>query len=215
MLQAQLNTLWIRGSSRPLPNIRVLKLNYCTHLSDQGLMHVVKNCVNLEEIYLGNCTRLSDKSCTALAASPAILSAVSLVNCFKITLRGLNHLFNGQGGLVSLGAPPCLGTVSLLRDGALFSDNMKLKRMETLYLSSGCLVLEECLVEVIPRKFPNLRVLDLSSANFGGGLSASRVELMLEHLPKLRNLVLLACLGVRRDLVSRLKAQYGHINIHY
>lgn len=70
---AQLNQ-WNRGDWRPMASLAVLRLSYCSHVSDKAIAWVLQCCPSLEELYLSGCARITDQTCQLLAAKQVLLA---------------------------------------------------------------------------------------------------------------------------------------------
>jgi len=199
---AQLNQ-WNRGDWRPMASLAVLRLSYCSHVSDKAIAWVLQCCPNLEELYLSGCARITDQTCQLLAAKqvlaqPAALALMTmtssssdsadevvaesarrglrlldLTGCFRITAQGLVSLLSSLTSLGTLYAPPCLGQWDAFTDARLWLDAALAFPHLRALHLSGMSVKGDTITETLPKRFANLVALDLSGSKL---LSAHAVR---------------------------------------
>lgn len=218
----------------------MLQLSYCSHISDKAVGWILRNCPNLEELYLSGCVRITDKACSMLAnnGTPLQLSSfqprqrshrvtgiiappgqtrirvLDLTSCSRITITGLAQL-STLTSLRTLFAPPCLGKWNAISDAWLWRQTFSFAQIDTLRLL-GTTVRQEFITEIVPKRFPNLAVLDLSGTKFISELDQSDEDAlqhtkdawksMMAMMPRLCDINLRACSGLPRDLLLFLQA---------
>jgi hypothetical protein len=57
-----------------MASLAVLRLSYCSHVSDKAIAWVLQCCPSLEELYLSGCARITDQTCQLLAAKQVLLA---------------------------------------------------------------------------------------------------------------------------------------------
>jgi len=57
-----------------MASLAVLRLSYCSHVSDKAIAWVLQCCPGLEELYLSGCARITDQTCKLLAAKQVLLA---------------------------------------------------------------------------------------------------------------------------------------------
>jgi hypothetical protein len=184
----------LAGEWRPMVSLTVLRLSYCSHVSDKALEWILRCCPNLEELYLSGCPRITDQSCQLLAAkstaapaqvqrkSPAGSKAkatvmttarasvrlLDLTGCYRITVQGLVTMLSSLTTLTTLYAPPCLGRWDAFTDARLWLDSaLAFPHLEALHLS-GMTVKEDTITETLPKRLASLVALDLSGSKIIG-----------------------------------------------
>eukprot|EP00005_Dracoamoeba_jomungandri_P013320 CAMPEP_0174270654 /NCGR_PEP_ID=MMETSP0439-20130205/45218_1 /TAXON_ID=0 /ORGANISM="Stereomyxa ramosa, Strain Chinc5" /LENGTH=430 /DNA_ID=CAMNT_0015360117 /DNA_START=37 /DNA_END=1329 /DNA_ORIENTATION=+ len=181
-------------------NLRILKLAWCSNISDLVVAYLVEECNQLEEINLDNCTRLTDTSCYAIAENCSeSIQSIHLLGCFRITSVGIGKMLFMAQNVSVLSAPPSLSNLAIDVDNFPVHDNL-----QQLQLSPGSAVTGATLGVAIPTKFPKLRKLDLSSVQIGPD---TNLKIAVKSLPLLSTLILSSFIDTdRRILTSQLRS---------
>jgi F-box/leucine-rich repeat protein 2/20 len=96
------------------PNLKLLELNNCYNLSEEGIAHVLRKCSNIRHLNLENCiglklseinfevpelrvlnlsyTRVDDESLYVISKSCRGLLKLVLNNCCDVTEKGVKHV---------------------------------------------------------------------------------------------------------------------------
>lgn len=182
-----INPMILLGNWRSLPELNVLSLSYCSHVSDKAVEWVLNCCPNLQELYLSGCARITDRTCALLSSfakppdttvtvrpacdspsrrdrTPGDLRVLDLTSCFRVTLNGL-ALLAGIPSLRTLYAPPCLGKWDALTDAWLSNKSLVFDQLERLNLL-GAVIKQELITETLAYRFPNLLAIDFSGSRF-------------------------------------------------
>lgn len=77
--------------SQGLFHMRSLSLNHC-QISDDGLIRIAKNLVDLETLNIGQCSKVTDKGLQTLAEYLHNLHSIDLYGCTQLSPEGLNAI---------------------------------------------------------------------------------------------------------------------------
>lgn len=98
--------------TKPVNDLRILSLNQCTHIGDEGIEGLIVNCPYLQELYLGE-TRITDNSLNLLATKLILLTHLYLPGCENVTELGINKVIRDCKTLRHIDCRDCYNVVGV------------------------------------------------------------------------------------------------------
>lgn len=94
-------------------DLRILSVNQCESIGDDGVEEVIKNCPYIQELYLGE-TRITDTSLNSLATKLVLLTHLHIPGCENVTEIGINKVIRECRTLRHLDCRDCFNVVGQL-----------------------------------------------------------------------------------------------------
>jgi len=199
-------------------SLKQLNLKYCRSITDQGIDHIIRGCINLEGLSLDN-TGISDTGLESFAAHGKNIRYLSLANQ-DINYEGLQSLSEGCPNLTNLNLKWCRGVTdrgigqivracsrlqSLFLDGTNVSNTGLAsiaahgKNLWFLSLASAQGIITDEGLQALSEGCPNLGHLNLQGVK---NISAKGLKLILQNSKKLYNLNLSKVSLTQNDLTA-------------
>lgn len=172
------------------PHVQSLSLAHCFHITDTGLITLLEQCTQLDELNLNSCWLITD---TSLLALPASVKRLDLSNCRKITDRGLYHVV---GGLTHLTLSYCKNVTN--RSMALMGEKSN-TRLEYLNLQRCTTISDAGFETWQQQQMAALRSIDLSDCSF---LTDKAIHRLVHAAPRLENVCLSFCCALSESAVE-------------
>ncbi|KAJ8655720.1 hypothetical protein O0I10_008605 [Lichtheimia ornata] len=172
------------------PHVQSLSLAHCFHITDTGLITLLEQCTQLEELNLNSCWLITD---TSLLALPASVKRLDLSNCRKITDRGLYHVV---GGLTHLTLSYCKNVTN--RSMALMGEKSN-ARLEYLNLQRCTTISDAGFETWQQQQMAALRSIDLSDCSF---LTDKAIRRLVHAAPRLENVCLSFCCALSESAIE-------------
>ncbi|XP_072258176.1 F-box and leucine-rich protein 22 [Pyxicephalus adspersus] len=125
MCSHHVNTVseFLRQVAERCPNLRMLTLSGCAHVTDEPLIQVMKQCPDLQSLKLENCSGVTDRLLVVVPLLCRRLHTLHVNFCRNVTKKGLAMVQQGCPGL-TLQADRSADMVT----DRLPSDNIPIKR---------------------------------------------------------------------------------------
>lgn len=96
--------------TKPLNDLRLLSVNQCDHIGDDGVEGLIKNCPYIQELYLGG-TRITDNSLNLLSTKLILLTHLHIPGCENVSEIGINKIIRDCKTLRHLDCRDCFNVV--------------------------------------------------------------------------------------------------------